>query len=764
MESLEDNKYFKEFCEKNGITKVYQKHNYKIVLSMLHETMNITIDDMVHQTEKEAKQTKKFFKNNLKTEDMALNLRKRSLNQIREIYNSFNVIDNSKYEIKDNYYFKKFCNDRNLGERSKKNYIDHLKTYVEVMDISLDEALDSQRTSDEIEEEIRKYENILSEDGYAVKTINNKLQHVKIVYRHFNKIKNGHTLGNGLNSRIKKKIKTSTPSPAQIRAKKEDEKEEIPQFDKNGQLDIYYDPIFKKACQELNIKTKQNKLTYKAALSHFLNTIGMTFNEFIKSNPSPLLLKSYFNKFQGYMYLDGMAESSVRIMVGKVKKLCKHLCFELPEPEKEIYPLNKKGNPKLLVLEKDPSYNVDDDPLFKKMCEERNLSRNTIKCYSSSLKEYLVFHNMTLKEIVDEAEEEEEQGIRMKNRKIKQRLMDYRTFLIKQNMTRTTINTYLSKTKTVYSHFEIEIPDLPRVKMKNERQVTYFDLPTRDHIREALELCDLKGKALILFMSSSGTARAETLSLTVRDFINGCKEYTTKTNLKEILEELQYRNDVVPTIHLRRIKTDKQYYTFCSPEASYHIIRELLLRPEVNYDDALFNWSDGAMLHFFQSINDTKNWGRVGKYRFFRSHALRKFHASNIGLPTEFVDALEGRSKNKVHETYIKTNPEKLKEKYLECMGNVMIGAIPLSPETIKPAPRAQMGSERKPAPLTQSYDPTLNFNLSSNQTSVTNNGGNQGVWTRVVGRTPRANIKSGTGKACSLNGGDKRISFFTTG
>ncbi len=75
----------------------------------------------------------------------------------------------------------------------------------------------------------------------------------------------------------------------------------------------------------------------------------------------------------------------------------------------------------------------------------------------------------------------------------------------------------------------------------------------------------------------------------------------------------------------------------------------------------------------FQEINDQMNWGFKGNYRFFRSHTLRKFHASNIGLPAEYIDSLQGRSKNEIHETYIKTNPEKLKEIYQTAMHNVMI-------------------------------------------------------------------------------------------
>ncbi|WP_323736850.1 hypothetical protein PXD04_02470 [Methanosphaera sp. ISO3-F5] len=75
----------------------------------------------------------------------------------------------------------------------------------------------------------------------------------------------------------------------------------------------------------------------------------------------------------------------------------------------------------------------------------------------------------------------------------------------------------------------------------------------------------------------------------------------------------------------------------------------------------------------FQMINDEMGWGFKGNYRFFRTHSLRKFHASNIQLVAEYVDALQGRSKNSVHETYIKTNPKKLKEIYVKNMKNVMI-------------------------------------------------------------------------------------------
>ena len=57
-------------------------------------------------------------------------------------------------------------------------------------------------------------------------------------------------------------------------------------------------------------------------------------------------------------------------------------------------------------------------------------------------------------------------------------------------------------------------------------------------------------------MSSSGTAKAETLSLTVRQFIDGTSEYHNGGTIDNILNVLEKRNNVVPIFYLKRIKTD----------------------------------------------------------------------------------------------------------------------------------------------------------------------------------------------------------------
>lgn len=314
-----------------------------------------------------------------------------------------------------------------------------------------------------------------------------------------------------------------------------------------------------------------------------------------------------------------------------------------------------------------------DDKLFLRFCRERNVKESTKQGYLSALNHYTKFHKKTLKELLDEALEDEDKNIPLKDRRLKRKLLSYRNFLFSTTGSPHTIKTYFTKVKTFYRHFEITIPMLPDAKYDKLYETNYLDLPTRENIRVACEKVTVDLRAVILFMSSSGTAKAETLSLTVENFIDGCRGYHNGGNLREILEVLSKKDNIVPTFYLRRIKTDKFYYTFCSPEASREIVKYLMTRPGLKLKDPLFDFTSSTLLSKFQELNDSMGWGFKGKYRFFRAHTLRKFHASNIGLTSEYVDALQGRAKNEVHETYIKTNPKELKKIYMSAMKRVMV-------------------------------------------------------------------------------------------
>ena len=313
------------------------------------------------------------------------------------------------------------------------------------------------------------------------------------------------------------------------------------------------------------------------------------------------------------------------------------------------------------------------EELLKRFCSNRNIKYSTLKSYRSAIAKYEFFHDMDMGSLMDEAIVEEDEGISLKNRKIKGRLLDFRSFLLDSGLAISTVRTYFSRIKTFYRHFEIELPYLNDIKFDEEYLSSYYDLPTRGDIRKVCSISSNAFRALVLFISSSGCAKAETLSLTVGDFVKASDDYHDGGSIDDVLNCLIGRRDIVPAFYLKRIKTNKFYYAFCSPEASHHIVKYLISRKGLSLDDRLFDFTDSSLIYSFKKVNDKLNMGFVGRYRFFRSHALRKFHASNIDLSADIVDELQGRGKTRVREAYMKTNPRRLKEIYIGAMHNVMV-------------------------------------------------------------------------------------------
>ena len=127
---------------------------------------------------------------------------------------------------------------------------------------------------------------------------------------------------------------------------------------------------------------------------------------------------------------------------------------------------------------------------------------NTRKNYSKAVKQYCKYHQMTLSELLDEAETEEDQGIKWKHRTLKNRLISYRQYLI-ENYASKSINTYYSPILNIYQYYEIEIHHIPRIdnrRLQSSAPISYKDLPDKEIIRHAVEIASPVMKPLILFM------------------------------------------------------------------------------------------------------------------------------------------------------------------------------------------------------------------------------------------------------------------------
>lgn len=334
-------------------------------------------------------------------------------------------------------------------------------------------------------------------------------------------------------------------------------------------------------------------------------------------------------------------------------------------------------------------FDLKSQKMLDKMMGERNVRDSTAKGYMSTIKMYTEFNQMQLYDLIDEALKEQDAHIPLRESKLKRRLLDYRNYLMNiPEFSQKTAKTYFSKMLTVYRHFECEIPMIPMAQYKQEYVTTYSDLPTLNNLRQILEVSSVDLRAVICFQASSGSAKAEALSITVRQFFQGVQEYhdvlfnEDEESLEKILNILEHKLSeyelIVPTFYLERIKTKKFYYTFCSPETCKWIVMDLknrIGRTSVQefLNSQLFDFTGSLLLTRYQTINDYFNWGNKGKFRFFRSHVLRKWNASNIQMTSEDIDNIQGRAKDVVHQAYIKVKPERLKKTYMEHMWRVCI-------------------------------------------------------------------------------------------
>lgn len=325
--------------------------------------------------------------------------------------------------------------------------------------------------------------------------------------------------------------------------------------------------------------------------------------------------------------------------------------------------------------------NSKDKEIMNGFIKVRNLNKRTVYGYNNVIKLYTNFNNMSLSELLKEAEKDEEKGIRWKNRKIKMRLLNFRVFL-QNNYLISTVKVHFQRILTIYRHFEIEIHNLPQINLKNANKlkpIMFEDLPTKEIIKDAINITNPIMQAIILFISSSGCARQETLNITIQDFIDATREYHDSEDIYEIITILIKRDDVVPTFKLKRQKTNKFYYTFCSPEAVTYILNYLIIsKRKLKNEDKLFKTNLDYLNNYFNEINESLNLGKVRKYNRFRSHMLRKFHASILynhenGLSLEEIDALQGRGKNNTHASYFMENPKNLKEKYINSLKSILI-------------------------------------------------------------------------------------------
>ena len=319
--------------------------------------------------------------------------------------------------------------------------------------------------------------------------------------------------------------------------------------------------------------------------------------------------------------------------------------------------------------------------IIREFCERKQHSQQSQTVYKTSLMKYSNFNNMSLYELIKEAEEEEDKGIRWKRSTLLNRLESFRAYLVR-NFSENTAKQDLSRVKTFYKSFRIEIGELDYLsnKVYNKKPSLGFEeIIDKDTIRRTLELCTPVLKSIILFQTSSGSAKAEALNLSIQDFIDSVSHYTDATELKQVIDDLDGKC-IIPKFKIKRQKINEYYYTFCSPECTQQIIDYLKMRRVKSLDEQLFKISDVYYKQMLIQMNNQLGLGKCSDgFNKLRSHQLRKYFATSLDnsqgckLSTTDIDFIEGRASKGSRKSYFFKDPEQLRIKYAKSMNTICI-------------------------------------------------------------------------------------------
>ena len=306
---------------------------------------------------------------------------------------------------------------------------------------------------------------------------------------------------------------------------------------------------------------------------------------------------------------------------------------------------------------------------------ERNVKGKTIETYLQTVDHYTELFNQSFTSLIKVYYQQEE-SIVWKKRLLKQHLIQYRNHVYNEYLPNTA-KIYFGKLVTILRHLELEVGQLPKLNNKNNNElppINYNDLPSKYEIEKAYGLANPVMKAVILFISSSGCARKETMNLTVKSYLEANNVKIIDKPIKSLLNEVNV--DYVPCFRIKRQKTNKFYFTYCSPQANKEILNYLFNRDDLTLDSPVFDLNYYYWNKYFNELNNLLEMGKSRKFNRFRSHMLRKYHAStlyNNGMSITDIDDLQGRSKDSTHQSYFMEDPELLKKKYLDYMDCLLL-------------------------------------------------------------------------------------------
>ncbi|MCK9150501.1 tyrosine-type recombinase/integrase [Methanobacterium alcaliphilum] len=318
----------------------------------------------------------------------------------------------------------------------------------------------------------------------------------------------------------------------------------------------------------------------------------------------------------------------------------------------------------------------------------KDLEESTLKTYLNCLKKYCKTVGKSPNELIEEADAENDQGIRSRDRKINHYLLKFKKQLKSEGKARATIHLYIHAVKSFYDALDVETPKIKTPQGDITQEKNYGKLISLNEIKTLVNVAAPREKALIYLMALSGMAQAEARNLTIKKFMDAVGESLNREieSMKDLFEVEHSLDQEILTLHIVRKKVNHRYITFIPPEATIQIIYYLKERMYgrnqniriTDINSPIFVKINGEPIDRDIIVTNFRRIGleagfkkEEGAYSFWRAHGLRKYFISTIMNKLGdkvLADYLVGHKLSGNDRAYWYPDEEDLKKRYLKAL------------------------------------------------------------------------------------------------
>lgn len=303
-------------------------------------------------------------------------------------------------------------------------------------------------------------------------------------------------------------------------------------------------------------------------------------------------------------------------------------------------------------------YDEEDKKILKRWFIHNNLSQHTRRVYLNTIRHYVKATGMSVKELYDEAIEDEDAHVPIYRKRVNNHLLEFQYYLDEQNLKENTKSKHIHVISSFYSSLGIQFQKI-RKNYSSEPEIENTEkLLTKEIIQVMMKNASIRDKGMISFMALTGQAQNEVRNITIQNILDSYNTELIDNPIFSVDDLFDREKEVLSytctRLNMYRQKTNYRYWTYLPSECSQYLIQYLHEREEgkntkiriKDNNDSFFVTKQGnryaisGVGKIITSIGDRsglehpENFNpktrkllirNKGYHRVFKSHNLRKY-------------------------------------------------------------------------------------------------------------------------------------------